>query len=93
MEHLHWSIQIQKLTNQQVRLSSRVVISFVGLKTIENEISASGTATDNAKFTFLMEDAVILIDNDTYIGAIPPPPPAKVKNSNVPTATFSIKKR
>jgi len=63
-------------------LSSKVVISFVGLKTIENEISASGTATDNASFTFSMEDNVILIDNNTYIGAIPPPPPPKTELKN-----------
>ena len=68
-------------------LSSKVVISFVGLKTIENEISSSGTATDNALFIFSMEDNIILIDNDTYIGAIPPPPPPNANsksNKSVP---------
>ncbi|HSH19120.1 MAG TPA: M56 family metallopeptidase, partial [Draconibacterium sp.] len=70
--------------NPSGALSSRIVISFVGLKTIENEISTSGASTDNSKYTFLMEDAEVLIGNDTYIGATPPPPPPKLKKEDVP---------
>jgi hypothetical protein len=73
-------------------LCSTIVISFVGLKTTESEISSSRTSINNAKFTFLMQDAVILIENDTYIGAIPPPPPPKAKKSNSPPQPSPLKK-
>jgi beta-lactamase regulating signal transducer with metallopeptidase domain len=73
-----------KVNQSTGALSSKVVISFVGLKTIENEISTSGASSDNTKFTFLLEDAEILIGKNTLIDAIPPPPPPKVKNDDVP---------
>ncbi len=57
------------------RLSTEVVVSFVGLKTIVNTISASGSAVDNAKYTFKMEDEIILIS--TLVPPPPPPVPAK----------------
>ncbi len=59
-----------KVDSKTGALSSRIVVSYVGLKTVENVIAASGKAIDNTKFTFIMENAVILIDTD-----IPPPPP------------------
>ena len=56
-------------------LSSEVVVSYVGMKTVENTISASGT--DKAKYTFEMEEAVLLLYNPNYSGEqmVPPPPP------------------
>lgn len=68
-------------------LSSEVVVSFVGRKTIVNSISAAGSAVDNAKYTFKMEEAVQVIYNKSYNGdyktsidgerLAPPPPPTK----------------
>ncbi|WP_346859130.1 M56 family metallopeptidase [uncultured Draconibacterium sp.] len=64
-------------------LSSEIVISFVGKETIVNTITASGEALNNGKYTFLMKDAVIVIDTD-----VPPPPPppapATKKESSTP---------
>ena len=68
-------------------LNSRIVVSFVGLKTVENEVTASGSGIENSTFTVKMEDAVIIIDNNTNIGEIPPPPPpppSKVKYGDAP---------
>jgi TonB family protein len=65
-------------------LSSNLVISFVGFETSEGVVGASGDAIESSYFTFKMKDAVILIENDTYIGAIPPPPPPKAKTDNSP---------
>ncbi|MCY1721776.1 energy transducer TonB [Prolixibacteraceae bacterium Z1-6] len=58
-------------------LSSDIVVSFVGLKTVMNTIIASGSAVDKAKYTFEMEEAVQIIYNRSYSGEqlIPPPPP------------------
>ena len=50
-------------------LSSEVVVSYVGMKTVENTISASGT--DKVKYIFKMEDEIIVISTH-----VPPPPPA-----------------
>ena len=50
-------------------LSSEVVVSYVGMKTVENTISASGT--DKVKYIFEMEDEIIVISTH-----VPPPPPA-----------------
>nr|WP_321353666.1 M56 family metallopeptidase [uncultured Draconibacterium sp.] len=54
-------------------LSSEVVVSFVGMKTVMNTISASGSGVDNANYTFKMEDEIIVISTQ-----IPPPPPAPI---------------
>ncbi|WP_319230446.1 M56 family metallopeptidase [Draconibacterium orientale] len=58
-------------------LSSEVVVSFVGMKTVVNSISASGSGVDKAKYTFKMEEAVQILYNPNYSGEqlIPPPPP------------------
>lgn len=58
-------------------LSSEVVVSFVGMKTVVNTISASGSGVDKAKYTFKMEEAVQVLYNPNYSGEqmIPPPPP------------------
>ncbi len=64
-------------TKSDGSLNSTVVVSFVGLKTLENNLSVSGTDGNKAKFTFKMEDEVILID--TQVPPPPPPPPGKVK--------------
>lgn len=66
-------------------LSTRVVVSFVGLKTVENVVFASGKAIDNAKYTFKMEDEVMGIGLASKLiperKAPPPPPlPAPIKN-------------
>ena len=50
-------------------LSSEVEVSYVGMKTVENTISASGT--DKVKYIFKMEDEIIVISTH-----VPPPPPA-----------------
>lgn len=58
-------------------LSSEVVVSFVGMQTIVNSITASGSGVDKAKYTFKMEEAVQVLYNPNYSGEqmIPPPPP------------------
>ncbi len=63
-------------------LSSEVVVSFVGLKTVVNNLTVSGSQK-NTEFTFLMEDAVQVLYNPNYSGEQlvpppPPPPPAKM---------------
>ncbi len=76
-------------------LSSEVVVSFVGLKTVTNKISTSGSAHNKASYTFLMEDEVIYASAcyDTTspketkkqkvedAPAPPPPPPAPKVNT------------
>ena len=66
-------------------LSSEVVVSFVGRKTIVNSISAAGSAVDKAKYTFEMEDEIIVIS--TLVPPPPPPPtaPGKMKPANTNT--------
>ncbi len=68
-------------------LSSEVVVSFVGRKTIVNSISAAGSAVDKAKYTFEMEDEIIVIS--TLVPPPPPPPtaPGKVKPANTNTTS------
>ncbi len=62
-------------------LSSEVVVSFVGRKTIVNSISAAGSAVDKAKYTFEMEDEIIVIST-----LVPPPTaPGKVNPANTNT--------
>nr|WP_320154129.1 energy transducer TonB [uncultured Draconibacterium sp.] len=58
-------------------LSTEVVVSFVGMKTVVNNISASGSGVDKAKYTFKMEEAIQVLYNPNYSGEqmIPPPPP------------------
>ncbi|WP_321348070.1 M56 family metallopeptidase [uncultured Draconibacterium sp.] len=58
-------------------LSTEVVVSFVGMKTVVNTISASGSGVDKAKYTFKMEEAIQVLYNPNYSGEqmIPPPPP------------------
>ncbi|WP_319500467.1 M56 family metallopeptidase [uncultured Draconibacterium sp.] len=56
-------------------LSTEVVVSFVGMKTVVNSITASGSAVDNMKHTFKMEDEIIVIS--TLVPPPPPPVPAK----------------
>jgi beta-lactamase regulating signal transducer with metallopeptidase domain len=65
-------------------LSSEIVISFVGKETIVNTITASGEALNNGKYTFLMKDAVIVIDTDVPPPPPPPPAPATKKESSTP---------
>ncbi|WP_319482828.1 M56 family metallopeptidase [uncultured Draconibacterium sp.] len=55
-------------------LSTEVVVSFVGMKTVANTISASGSGVDKAKYTFKMEDEIIVIST-----LVPPPPPPVIK--------------
>ncbi len=73
------------------RLSTNVVVSFVGLRTVENTIYTSGSAVDNATFNFEMEEEIIgigkaeklipvkekerLVNGDASKMAPPPPPP------------------
>jgi hypothetical protein len=59
--------------NADGTLETNVVISFVGLKTVVNTIASSGSAIQNAKYTFLMEDEVIYAS--ACFGEVPPPPP------------------
>ncbi|WP_297089303.1 M56 family metallopeptidase [uncultured Draconibacterium sp.] len=65
-------------------LSTEVVVSFVGLKTVVNSISASGSAINKAKHTFQMEEAVQMIYNRSYTGEqlVPPPPPPPPASEN-----------
>nr|WP_319271644.1 M56 family metallopeptidase [uncultured Draconibacterium sp.] len=69
-------------------LSTEVVVSFVGMKTVVNTITASGSGVDNTKYTFKMEDEIIVIS--TLVPPPPPPVPAKEERlvqkgeSNVP---------
>ena len=74
-------------------LSSEVVVSFVGMQTVVNSITASGSGVDKTKYTFKMEEAVQVLYNPNYSGEqmIPPPPPpppakneAKPANGNTP---------
>jgi hypothetical protein len=69
-------------TNDLGGLFSEIVVSFVGLKTLVCGVSASGTAKDEAKYTFKMEDAVQVLYNKSYSYSaeqpIPPPPPPTV---------------
>lgn len=61
-------------------LSSKIVVSFVGLKTVENVVTAPGKAIDNTKITFKMEEGVILIDTDFENDKpLPLPPPNREK--------------
>ncbi len=60
--------------NSDGSLSSDVVVSFVGLKTVINTLTVSGSQK-NTEFTFLMEDAVQVLHNAHYSGDQPPPPP------------------
>ncbi len=55
-------------------LSSVVMVSFVGLKTVVNTLTTSGSSK-NTKFTFQMEDAVLVLYNKNYSGEQSPPPP------------------
>ena len=54
-------------------LISNIVISFVGLKTIDNIVTESGNATEKNKYTFLMEEEVIYA-SATFSESLPPPP-------------------
>ncbi|WP_167610935.1 M56 family metallopeptidase [Maribellus sediminis] len=74
-------------------LSTEVVVSFVGMQTIVNTLTASGSGVDKTKYTFKMEDAVQLLYNKSYSGEqlVPPPPPpppakkaANATNGDVP---------
>ena len=62
--------------NSDGSLSSEVVVSFVGLKTVVNNLTVSGSQK-STDFTFLMEDAVGVLYNKNYSGEqlVPPPPP------------------
>jgi len=53
--------------------NSKIVISFVGKESTEIEVISRGKEINNAKFTFIMKDAVIVIDTE-----IPPPPPPPI---------------
>jgi len=68
--------------NSDGSLSSEVVVSFVGLKTVVNTLTVSGSQK-STDFTFLMEGMVSLLYNKDYSGEqqmSPPPPPPKVIN-------------
>ena len=69
-------------TNSTGGLSSKLVVSFVGLKTMEIGVAASGSGIDKAKYTFLMEDAVIDL-SDLNVPPPPPPPTAPPKEKLV----------
>ncbi len=65
-------------------LSSEIVVSFVGLKTVVNTITASGTAINDAMHTIKMEDAVQVLHNANYSGEqLPPPPPQTVEETEL----------
>lgn len=57
-------------------LSTPLVISYVGMETIEARVSASGKAIEDGRFTFKMKEGVVYIDTNP---PLPPPPPSKTK--------------
>jgi TonB family protein len=63
-------------------MSTILVVSFVGKKTVENMIKVSGNEGEDTNFTFKMEDAVQVLYNKSYSYSaeqpIPPPPPPTV---------------
>ncbi|MBN2636363.1 MAG: carboxypeptidase-like regulatory domain-containing protein, partial [Prolixibacteraceae bacterium] len=56
-------------------LSSEVIVSFVGKKTIRARVGASGKAIENGTSTFKLEDKVELISTESPPLPLPPPPP------------------
>lgn len=57
-------------------LSTPLVISYVGMETIEAGVSASGKAIEDGRFTFKMKEGFVYIETNP---PPPPPPPSKTK--------------
>ena len=83
--------------NANGELSSTLVVSFVGFKTVEKTFGISGRNIKNKKVidvAFNMEDAIYTISNNSYDGdykttyngerLAPPPPPPPPTNEAVP---------
>lgn len=67
-------------------LGSEIVFSYVGFRTFETAVLASGKALEDGSYTFKMQEGVISIELPDLKNVPPPPPPPvpteKIKNKN-----------
>lgn len=56
-------------------LSSEIFVSYVGFATFEMKVGSSGTALEDGRYTFKMQEGVIAIELPDYKNVPPPPPP------------------